>query len=298
MAVKTNTVTTENIEANAREVDFVTRFQRDWKSLQDVLGIMRPIKKQLGTVLKSKYAVVTLADGNVAEGDEIPYSKVEIKTKNYEEMDLEKYAKGVTIESIKEHGYDVAVGMSDEEFLCELQGKVTDKFYDYLKTGTLTDEFVSFQMAAAMSQAKVIAKFKEMKRVATGIVGFCNILDAYKYLGTAEITTQTAFGMSYIQNFLGYDVLFLTTEVPEGTIISTAKENINLYYVDPGDADFDKAGLKYTVDGETNLIGFHVNGNYSHAVSESFALMGLTLFAEYIDAVAVITFTGAQATGE
>ena len=45
----------------------------------------------------------------------------------------------------------------------------------------------------------------------------------------------------------------------------------------------------YTVSGETNLIGFHTQGNYHTAVSEAFAVMGLTLFAEYIDAIAVIT---------
>ena len=44
----------------------------------------------------------------------------------------------------------------------------------------------------------------------------------------------------------------------------------------------------YTVQGETNLIGFHANGDYSHAVGESFALMGMTLWAEYLDAIAVV----------
>ena len=42
--------------------------------------------------------------------------------------------------------------------------------------------------------------------------------------------------------------------------------------------------------GETNLIGFHTQGNYNTAVSEAFAIMGLTLFAEYIDAIANISF--------
>ena len=64
-----------------------------------------------------------------------------------------------------------------------------------------------------------------------------------------------------------------------------------MYYVDPADSDFAKAGLIYTTGvGETNLIGFHTQGNYNTAVSEAFAIMGFTLFAEYIDAIAVVSF--------
>jgi hypothetical protein len=72
---------------------------------------------------------------------------------------------------------------------------------------------------------------------------------------------------------------------------------IVLYYVDPNESDFARAGLVYTVSGETNLIGFHTQGNYHTAVSESFAIMGLTLFAEYIDAVAVGTINTTQTLG-
>ena len=54
------------------------------------------------------------------------------------------------------------------------------------------------------------------------------------------------------------------------------------------DEEMIRKGLVYTTDGETNLIGFHVEGNYHTAVSESFAIMGMTLFAEYLDGIAVI----------
>ena len=135
-----------------------------------------------------------------------------------------------------------------------------------------------------------------MHRGITGIVGFCNVLDAYSYLGASNITVQNQFGMNYIENFLGYSKLFLTSEIPEGKVIATPVDNMVLYYVDPADSQFARAGLSYTTDGETNLIGFHAQGNYNTAVSESFALMGMTLFAEYLDGIAVIEFDG-QGTG-
>ena len=291
MAAKANLIMTNDIQVTAREIDFVTRFERNWQHLRDILGIMRPIKKQPGAVLKSKYAEGTLQSGNVGEGEEIPYSKFVVKEKNYAEMTIEKYAKAVSIEAIKDHGYENAVQMTDDEFLFQLQTDVTGRFYDYLKTGTLTSTETTFQMALAMAKGRVENKFKQMHRNVTGVVGFVNILDVYEYLGAAEITIQNQFGFQYMKDFMGFNTIFLLSdsEIPRGQVIATPVENIVLYYVDPNESDFARAGLVYTVSGETNLIGFHTQGNYHTAVSEAFAVMGLTLFAEYIDAIAVIT---------
>lgn len=291
MAAKANLIMTNDIQVTAREIDFVTRFERNWQHLRDILGIMRPIKKQPGAVLKSKYAEGTLQSGNVGEGEEIPYSKFTVKEKTYAEMTIEKYAKAVSIEAIKDHGYENAVQMTDDEFLFQLQTDVTGRFYDYLKTGTLTSTETTFQMALAMAKGRVENKFKQMHRNVTGVVGFVNILDVYEYLGAAEITIQSQFGFQYMKDFMGFNTIFLLSdsEIPRGQVIATPVENIVLYYVDPNESDFARAGLVYTVSGETNLIGFHTQGNYHTAVSEAFAVMGLTLFAEYIDAIAVIT---------
>lgn len=291
MPAKTNLIMTNDIQVAAREIDFVTRFERNWQHLRDILGIMRPIKKHPGAVLKSKYAEGTLQSGNVGEGEEIPYSKFTVKEKTYAEMTIEKYAKAVSIEAIKDHGYENAVQMTDDEFLFQLQTDVTGRFYDYLKTGTLTSTETTFQMALAMAKGRVENKFKQMHRNVTGVVGFVNILDVYEYLGATEITIQNQFGFQYMKDFMGFNTIFLLSdsEIPRGQVIATPVENIVLYYVDPNESDFARAGLVYTVSGETNLIGFHTQGNYHTAVSEAFAVMGLTLFAEYIDAIAVIT---------
>ena len=299
MPAKTNLIMTNDIQVTAREIDFVTRFERNWQHLRDILGIMRPIKKQPGAVLKSKYAEGTLQSGNVGEGEEIPYSKFTVKEKTYAEMTIEKYAKAVSIEAIKDHGYENAVQMTDDEFLFQLQTNVTSRFYDYLKTGTLTSTETTFQMALAMAKGRVENRFKQMHRNVTGVVGFVNILDVYEYLGAAEITIQNQFGFQYMKDFMGFNTIFLLSdsEIPRGQVIATPVENIVLYYVDPNESDFARAGLVYTVSGETNLIGFHTQGNYHTAVSEAFAVMGLTLFAEYIDAIAVITIDDTPTLG-
>ena len=289
---KNNLTKMANIDAGIREIDFVTRFGRNWQSLQDILGIMRPIKKTPGTQLVAYNATVTLEDGKVGEGEEIPYSLAEVSPVSFQDITLEKYAKAVSIEAVNKYGANVAVQKTDDAFLTELQDKVMTAFYTFLLTGTLTSSESSFQMAVAMAIGKVKDKFKAMHKDFTSIVVWVNTLDAYKYLGAAELTIQNAFGIEYIENFMGADKLIISSDIPEGKVVATPTENIDLYYVDPSDSEFAQLGLNYTVQGETNLIGFHVNGNYNTAVGEVFALMGMVLWAEYLDGIAVITVGG------
>lgn len=281
----------------AREMDFVTRFGDNWEALRNILGIMRPIRKTPGTSLVSYTADVTLENGAVGPGDVIPYSKATITQAAKADLTIEKYAKAVPIEDVNKYGAEIAVEKSDDAFLTKLQNVVLTKFYTFLKTGTLTKTATTWQDALAKAQGEVLNKFATMQKDVTAVVGFANILDAYDYLGAADITVQTQFGLTYIKDFLGYSTLFLlpATQIERGTVIATPVENIDLYYIDPSDSEFAKLGLNYTTQGETNLIGFHAQGNYSTAVGESYALMGMALWAEYLDGIAKITISGAGA---
>lgn len=297
MAVETLTNPRDNLpnvynDVNAREVDFVTRFNDNWEALRNILGIMRPIRKAPGTALVSYTADVTLADGDVEPGNVIPYSKSTITQVAKGELSIKKYAKAVPIEDVNKYGAAIAVEKSDDAFLTKLQNVVMGDFYTFLNTGSLTGEAVNWQGALAKAQGEVLNKFATMQKDVTAVVGFANILDAYDYLGAADITVQTQFGLTYVENFLGYSTLFLLpeTQIARGTVIATPVENIDLYYVDPSDSEFSKLGLNYTTQGETNLVGFHAQGNYGTAVGESYAIMGMALWAEYLDGVAKITF--------
>lgn len=277
----------------SREQDFVTRFNDNWEALRNIMGIMRPIRKAPGTSLVSYTADVTLEDGNVAPGHVIPYSKATVTQVAKGDLTIKKYAKAVPIEDVDKYGATIAVEKSDDAFLSRLQNVVLSNFYAFLNTGSLEGTASTWQDALAKAQGEVLNKFATMQKDVTGIVGFANILDAYDYLGAADITVQTRFGLTYVQDFLGYSTLFLlpATQIARGTVIATPTENIDLYYIDPSDSEFAKLGLTYTVQGETNLIGFHAQGNYSTAVGESYALMGMSLWAEYLDGIAKITFT-------
>lgn len=288
-----------NISASIREQDFVTVFGQNWDALRQILGITRPIRKAPGSKLVSNKATVSLQSGSVGEGEEIPYSQATVTPAVYADISIEKYAKAVSIEAVAKYGAEVAVQKTDEAFRNELQNNVLSKFYTFLKTGELTNIETTFQMALAMAKGLVLNKFQQIRKTVTDVVGFCNVLDAYSYLGAAGISVQTQFGITYVKDFMGYSTLFLLgdNDIPSGTVIACPIENIDLYYIDPSDSDFAQLGLEFTTDGETNLIGFHAEGNYSHAVGETYAIMGMTLWAEYIDGIAVVKIEASGSVG-
>ena len=291
MARYDNLIKEANIDVTVREVDFVSRFTRNWDALRQIMGVMRPIRKTPGTQLVAYTTSVTLEDGDVAEGAEIPFSSATITEAYKDDVDIKKYGKAVSIEAVNKYGAEVAIDKTDDEFLNELQNGVLTSFYSFLNTGSLTGTETTWQMALAMAKAKVIDKFNKLRKTVTDVVGFANVLDVYEYIGAAEISVQTQFGLTYVENFMGYKTLFLLSapDISRGKVIALPVENIDLYYVDPSDSDFAKLGLDYTVEGETNLIGFHAEGNYSRAVGESYALLGMKLWAEYLDGIAVIS---------
>ena len=295
---KSNTTTSAQITLEVKELDFISRFTSNWQALIEILGIMRPVRKDPGTKLVASKATVELQDGNIAEGAEVPFSQAKVEPVLFEDLSLEKFRKAVTAESVAKFGAAVAVQKTDDAFLNELQGTVLDRFYAFAQTGTLTSEEATFQMAVSMAVTRVKDKFKKMRKNYENVVAFVNTIDVGKYLGSANISVQNKNGIEYLKDFLGASTVIITSEIPEGKVIAIPADNIILYYIDPSDGDFEELGLFYTVDGETNLIGIHKEGNYGRVMGETHALMGLKLFAEFIDAIAVVTINPAVAVGE
>lgn len=293
--VTTSTVLNTDSALKAREIDFVTRFDKNWDALRTILGIFKPIRKEPGTSLVTYEAQMKdepLQGGaSVGEGEAIPFTQFKVVESKREDIVVEKYAKSLSLESVSKWGATVAIEKTDDAFMVELQNKVLKDFYTFLKTGTLKGTQKKWQKALAIAKGAVLNKFAGMNRNVTEVVGFANVMDFYDWLGDKEITVQTMFGLQYIKDFFGFSTLFLLPDdyIPAKTVIATPVENIDLYYIDPGDSDFKKLGLDYTTSGETNLIGFHAGGNYTNATGETYAIMGMKLWAEYLDGVCVVT---------
>lgn len=282
---------TTDFFVEARRSDFVTAFAQNWNALREIMGVSRPIKKQPGTVLKSYKATLALEDGNVAEGAKIPLSKASVQEVAHTDLTIQKYGKAITIEDVDKYGAEVAIEMTDEAFRNELLGKILGDFYSFALTGTLKPEGATdFQSAVALAIGAVKNKFKSMRKDATKVTVYVNTMDAYRYLGAAQLTVQNAFGVDYVKNFLGAETMILAgdDDIPAGTVVAIPQSNMVDYYADPSDSAYAKMGLVYTVDADAPMLGFAVEGDYSTATGNNWAIMGHKLWAEYLDAIAVV----------
>ena len=272
--------------ARVREIDFTLMFTESLRKLTEALGVTRKVAKQAGTVLKTYKATGTLEDGAVAEGDTIPLSKYTTEAVSYGEITLKKWRKATSAEAIIERGYDQAVGMTTERMLKDVQKAIRKDFFTFLGTGTGTATGAGLQAALAQTWGKLQALFEDDDIQA---VHFINPLDIADYLATATITTQTAFGMTYIEDFLGMGKVFMNSSVPKGTIYSTAQDNLVLYYVPVNGADLNEA-FSFTSD-ETGYIGIHEEPDYTNMTASDTVVNGMTLFAERLDGVVKTTIT-------
>ena len=116
-------------------------------------------------------------------------------------------------------------------------------------------------------------------------VHFINPLTIADYLATASVKMQTAFGMQYIENFLGLGTVIMNSNIPEGHVISTAKENIIMYYLTMNGEV--ASAFSLTAD-ELGYIGIKSGyANNERAQIESLVMSGIQFLVEYAGGVVV-----------
>lgn len=286
-AAEANVVTAADLN-KVRDVDFAERFSSGLETLMKMLGVTRKIEKKAGEVLKVYKVTGTLAGGNVAEGDIIPLSKYSTTYTAIGEAVLNKWRKATTAEAISEKGYNQAVNDTNDKMLRDIQKGIRSKFVSFLATGTGKASGANMQAAIAQTWGQMQVLFED---TAIQAVHFMNPMDIADYLGNAQISTQTAFGMSYIENFMGMGTVILASDVPKGKIYTTAAENIVCYYIPVTSSDMAQA-FDLTAD-STGLIGIHTGAIHNNMTAETVAASGVGLFAEKLDGIVVGSITGA-----
>ena len=276
--------------AKVREVDFVARFTHNsLAKLIEVLGVTRKIPMMEGTTMYVYATSGTLQSGAVPEGEVIPLSQYATTKTAVGEITLNKYRKAVSAEAIKKSGYDAAVNDTDAALLRDVQKAIRTSFFTLLNgtiTGSTSATGVGLQAALADAWGKLQVKFEDDTAEA---VYFVNPTDAAAYLGVANISVQTAFGMNYIENFLGLGTVILTSQVTAGTFVATAKENIVMYYLTIN-GDLAQA-FTLTAD-ELGYIGIKSGyQNEERAQIESLVMDGIQFFVEYAAGVIKGTIT-------
>lgn len=286
MAAETNTIVKNDI-ARVRSIDFNYQFNGGIQKLMEALGTTRKIAVQEGTVLKCLKVTGTLASGTVAEGELIPLSHYQTQEVPLGTAVLNKWRKATTAEAILKGGYDQAVGETTDKMVKDIQKGIRTSFFNYLAngTGTASGDTLQAALADAWGQLQVL-----WEDDAVETVYFLNPLDVSAYLGTAQITMQTTFGMTYVENFLGLGTVFLNSSVPQGTFYATAKENVIMYYINVNNGDIASAfGL--TTD-NTGYVGIHEYADEDHARVMDLVMSGVSFFPERIDGIVKGTIAG------
>lgn len=286
MAAETNTIMQANI-ARVRMIDFNLQFTGSIRKLIEAIGVTRKIAVQEGAALKALKVTGTLQDGAVAEGELIPLSQYQTVEVPVGEVTLGKWRKGTTAEAILKGGYDQAVGMTTDKMVKDVQKTIRTALFAFMATGTGTATGTGLQAALANGWGKLQVLWEDD---AVETVYFLNPMDVADYLGTAQVTMQTAFGMNYIENFLGLGTVFLNSSVPQGKYYATAKENIIMYYVNVATGDI-KNAFQLTTD-NTGYIGIREYADEDHARVMDLVMSGITFFPERLDGIVVGTIAG------
>lgn len=272
--------------AKVRELDFAQLFGENVQNLLKMLGVTRKIPVTAGTALKVLKVTGTLASGSVPEGEIIPLSQYQTTYTTVAEATLNKWRKATTAEAIIKGGYDQAVNDTNKKMLLDIQKSIRSQFVTFLGTGTGTATGEGLQAALANAWGKMQVLFEDD---AVQMVTFVNPMDVSDYLGKANITVQTAFGLSYVENFLGLGTVIMTGAITAGTFYSTAAENIVAYFINVAEANGIGEAFDFTTDAETGFVGVHEDGNYTRMQEETVAIAGITFFAERADGVLVGT---------
>lgn len=270
----------------AISVDFVSRITQNIRELQQLLGVTDLIPMPAGTDIKVwKWTVEELA-AQVGEGENITPTKVKRALDKTITLDLDKYRRVTTAESIQKVGRNVAINQSDEKLVNKVQKGIKKSLYDMLKTGSGTATGATLQITLANLWAK-LQEYYEDEDVTP--IYFVNQQDVADYLGTAQITMQTAFGFTYIENFLGLGTAIVSPQVTAKKPIATARENIRGAYVPMSGDVAQTFGL---IADTTGLVGMTHDAKTGNATVDTLLMSCVKFFPEFADGVFIGTISG------
>lgn len=288
-AAATNTIVAADLDP-AISIDCVSRLNSNIAELRQVLGITEMEPMPAGTSIKIYTLEQVNTPDQVGEGEDIPLTEIKRRLARTIELTLKKYRKNTTAEAIQKVGRDMAINKTDEKLLSGIQKGIKADFYSMLSTGTGSASGTTLQ--SALSAAWGAIKKFYVDEDATPIY-FASSDDVADYLGTAQINMQQAFGMSYVEDFLGLGTLVVSPSLTKGKLIATAKENLHGAYVPANTGDVARTfGLTSDTTGLVGMTHQPISGN---ATVDTLVFSGVVFYPELLDGVIVSTISPAGA---
>lgn len=271
--------------------EMIFNFMQDYDRLAGILGVLSPEVMQAGAALQQIKITGALNNAKTSdnssssgsayiEGDEVALSKYSAEKVAVGAITPKPYRKQTTAAAIMKSGYDVSILRTDQKMINNVKNAILGDFFTFLGNGTGTASGTGLQGALAKADAVLGDTMETNGDSAYNIVHFVNRQDAADYLAKAEITIQNAFGLTYLENFLGVGNVFLTNKVGAGKVIVTPAENIHVFGIDF--ASLATAGLSYASDGG-GLIGVAHSSAYDHVSVDTNVLCGALFFPEIQD---------------
>ena len=291
MPAQENSIVAADVCA-ALDQEFVTTFHQDYDQLADALGLFDVETLTAGTALYQYKVTGQLAAAAAAEGEAAQLSHYDVDKTPIGDLSPKRYDKLTTAEAILKSGYENAVLRTDRKFRDQLRDLALTQFYGFLADGTgkASGTATNLQMALAMADGTLGTKMEENHDSGGTLVHWVNRLDAAAYMGNAEITTQTAFGLTYLEAFLGVEKVILTSRQKAGSVSVTPVENVHPYGLDF--AALSDGGLEYETD-DYGIIGVAHKPDYDHGSVKTYGMLGLALVPEITDYIVSATFKAA-----
>ena len=276
------------------DLEFLRNFTEEYDRLAEMLGLFDVDTVAAGTAL-FQYVVTGELNADVpGEGETTPLSLFKTQKVPLDPIGITRYAKGTTMEAILKSGFENAVLKTDRKFGISLRDVILTNFFTFLGNGEGTASAPTLQALLARADANLLDELEENHDSSESLVHFVSRQDVADYLGDREISTQTAFGLTYLQDFLGVENVIVTSKVAKGDVFVTPAENIHVYGVDF--AALGDAGLEYELDAN-GLIGVHHVPDYDHGAAETFAVLGALFVPEALNYIVKGTISAASSGG-
>lgn len=299
MTVENNLIDVKAL-GEAKSIDFANKLGVGLDKLFQALNVTNKIPMNVGSVLKQyAFTVVdsTAPNGVVAEGEEIPLTKVERKQVGITELKFKKYAKATSAEAIHAHGYDLAINRTDRELIRYTQKKFRADFFSTLKAAIENESrtndikaLTAENLQGALSKGR--ANLSVLLDDEVTPMAFVNPNDTAEHMAKGLINSNGAqFGMNLLTDYVGVKVIEFA-DVPKGEVWMTVSENLNAAYANPR-GELSRA-FDFATD-ETGFVGVLHDINSRRLTSETVLTHAVTLFPENVDAVIKVTIKPAVA---
>lgn len=300
MAVENNLIDVQAL-GEAKSIDFANKMGEKLNKLFEALSITNKIPMNVGSALKQyRFNIVEseAPNGDVAEGDIIPLTKVEREQVNITELEFRKFRKSTSAEAIQSHGYDLAINRTDAELIRYVQKKFRTDFFNNIEDAvnnadrTNTEVLEAKNLQGALSKGR--ANLSVLLDDEVTPIALVNPNDVAGYLADGFInSTGSQFGLNLLTPYVGSQVIEFA-DVPAGQVYMTTAENLNVAYANP-QGEMSRA-FNFASD-QTGFVGVIHDIQPQRLTADTVYASAISMFPENIDAVIKVAI-GAEDGGD